>query len=302
MSVDGQAAAGDVYEALGGILFVLGVNAVLAGYNDQTAVRHGHAVLSGESVPGRIDNKGAAGDGQLILGNDAVSGGTVDRQASGSVQCQIRFGIDHRVNLIVIDLCECPAVGQRVLRARRQRQEDLVRLQAVDGGRGSAGDIRTAQNDLHLVRAVCINDDLPVVQRAGKDIDALMKQGDPAAVDPYGIRRADSRAAVKLNQDRIGCFDLLLHIPVAEQPLRADHLNRGNGTGCFRRGGRHAGQSAAAIGEQDRTEHHRRNGLLHVPVHGVFHGLSLLLTNCLCWYPDRTQRFPGYRSGSAARR
>ena len=123
---------------------MLGVNAVLAGYNDQTAVRHGHAVLSCESVPGRIDNKGAAGDGQLILGDDAVSRRTVDRQASGSVQRQIRFDINHRVNIVVIDLCKCPAVGQHVLRAVCQRQEDLVRLQAVDSGRGSAGDVRTA--------------------------------------------------------------------------------------------------------------------------------------------------------------
>ena len=58
-----------------GIIRIFGVNAVLAGCDGKAAICHCYAVLSGEAMLGCGDGVCTAGNGQFILGNDAVACG-----------------------------------------------------------------------------------------------------------------------------------------------------------------------------------------------------------------------------------
>ena len=155
---------------------------------------------------------------------------SLDGEAAGAVEGQIRLGKDHRVDVVVIDGLIGPAVGQGILRSLRQGHKYLIRLQGVDGGGSGTGDIRPGQHQLDLVRVPRVDHDLSLRQGSGEEEGSRVGDGHPAAVNSDRVGGTGSSLPVEFNRD---CRALVIgacQIPVAEQPVRIHH----RGTGSIR--------------------------------------------------------------------
>ena len=120
-------------------------------------------------------------------------------QRPGAVEGEVLLGIDRAVDVAVVDGDEAPAVGQRVLGALGERDEDLVRLEHVERGRGGAGDARVVEHDLQFGRLVRVDHEHAVVQRAGDDVGGLLRQDGGRAVDLHAVGAYGDAAAVELD-------------------------------------------------------------------------------------------------------
>ena len=100
-----------------------------------------------------------------------MSGGSVDGQAARTVERQIGLGKDDSVNVVFIDRGVRSAICQGVLRLLCQGNEHLICLQGIDGGGRAAGDIRAAEDELHLVVLPGVHHDLTVGESAGEKVD-----------------------------------------------------------------------------------------------------------------------------------
>ena len=133
-------------------------------------------------MAGRRDRVAAAGDNQVVFGDDTVSAGGGDGQRTLSVERQVGFGKHRAVNVIVVQLDKGFAACQRVLSAGCCGDEYLVGLSDIERGAVRALDGCTVQHQLEFVGVVGIDDHHAVVQCAGQDVGALVGDGDGAAV------------------------------------------------------------------------------------------------------------------------
>ena len=106
----GKGPALDVYIAQCSIIRIFGVQPVLAGSQGKGCVCDAYIVLALKRVGSGSDVIISAGDGQGLLGGDAMSCRGCDDQAPGAVQGQIVFGKDGCIDIIFIDGGKAAAV------------------------------------------------------------------------------------------------------------------------------------------------------------------------------------------------
>ena len=157
--------AGNVNIASVGLLHIACLNAVRACLNGKCSAGDFHTVLSVQAASvSRCDGIGAACDDQIVLGYNRVLIFGVDRQLAASVQRQIRPAEDDTVHIaVLIRKMVGAAAAQRVIRAIRQREEDLIRLLYKQGCVVGAVDGRVLEYDAYLVRVRRLDDDPAVV-------------------------------------------------------------------------------------------------------------------------------------------
>lgn len=76
---------------------------------------------------------------------------SIDGQIAGAVESQVGLRKEDSVDVVIVDGYVFPAVGQDIFCPFSQGNKDLIRLQGIDGGGGTAGNIRTCENQLYLV-------------------------------------------------------------------------------------------------------------------------------------------------------
>ena len=114
---------------------------------------------------------GAAGNPEVIIADDAVAVIPGDSEAAGAVDGQIVLTVDSRADRVISVAHHVP-VGQHILRAFDQCQDQLVRLFFIDGGTFRARDDNAVQNQPHLVVFGDLHQDL-ALQRTGQKIVPL---------------------------------------------------------------------------------------------------------------------------------
>ena len=228
LGLDPQRSAGDIDVSQRRVVVVLGVDAVLAGVQRQQAVGNAHAVVGVDAVRGGVDGIRPARDDEVVLADDAVSGRRGDRQAARAVEGQVLLGEQRRV-----DVDKFPAVGQRVLRPLRQRQEHLIGFEHIQRRGGPAGDLHAVKNQLHLRRVGRVDDEHAVVKRAGNHIGRRLRNRDDRAGDADGVRIGLGRIAVERDMDAAVLGIVGVIIPVGEQLGRilGDVRRRAGGRG-----------------------------------------------------------------------
>ena len=198
------------------VVVVFRVDAVLAGYNGVASVGDPDTVLTADAMLLGTDGIAAAGKHQVILGDNSVSCLGLDRQAPGAIQGQIRFGKDDRIDAVAVYVGVLPSVCQTVLRVRSRGKKHLIRLPDIDCRRSGAADVRAVQHQLDLIRVLCVNHNHSVIQRAGEDINAFLRDGYGSLRDQHPLGIAGGAAAGQ--QDPRSRFFVIadLQIPVCE--------------------------------------------------------------------------------------
>ena len=258
----------DIDEAQRGIVVIFPMDAILTGSNSEGAAGDTYIILACKAVGSAVNGIGASRGGQLILGDDAVTGGRSDRQGAGTIEGQVLLGIDHGINAIFIDGGKGAAVGKGILSSLCQGQEHLVRLEDVNRGGSLAVDGSTVQNQLNLIGLVGIDNDHAVIQSAGKNIDAFPGNGDGSAVDFHFTGCGGNRTAIKRNGDTVVFVIGAGQVPVGKQVPGIDIA--GNGSGCGSRGFIGArcpvcsrGFFAAGSQQQGKSQKQRKDLLFH---------------------------------------
>ena len=132
-------------------------------------------------MAGRRDRVAAAGDNQIVLGDDTVPAGGGDGQRTLFVERQVGFGKHRAVNVVVVQLDKGFAACQRVLSAGCCGDEYLVGLSDIERGAVRALDGCAVQYQLEFVGVVGVDDHHAVIQCAGQDVGTLVGDGDGAA-------------------------------------------------------------------------------------------------------------------------
>ena len=236
-SLLGEFTGGDIFDddlsyrnmgiAQGGIVLVLGMQAVGARRQVQIAIRDTDGVVGLDGLGGGRNVICAAGDLQVVLAHDAVGGGG-DGQGRGAAQHQVALGEDHAVGVGAAVRSEGPGDGQLAVTAHGD--EHLVRRLGVDHGEIAVGDVRAIQHDLHLVILARLHIGGKVAGAAGQHIDARGGDVDLLAVGHGVIGRA---AEVR----RLG------QIPVGKEIRRAVNRSRGGGHRAGKGNCGHQGQN-----------------------------------------------------------
>ena len=164
-----------------------------------------------------------------------MSGLGLDGQAACTVECQIRLGKDHSIDIVVVDGHIFPTIRQSVVCPLRQSNKDLIRFQGIDSSESTAGDVRARENELHLVSFPGIYYDLAIIESTRKNIDALCSYDNLAPL--YGNCIGVTRGAVssQLNSNSRALVISSLQVPVAKQAGGID--GRTCGSCCLLRGG-----------------------------------------------------------------
>ena len=163
------------------VVRIFRVQRVGAGVDGDIAVRHADAVVGGKSLLFGCDAVGAAGDHQIVLGNDAVTVFGGDGERTAAVKGEIILGIYHRVDVVVVDGDKILGIGEGVPAALGKGDEHFVRLSDIQRGAGVAVDRHAVENQTDFRLVVRIHDDRAVVKRAGEKIGAFLADSDGAA-------------------------------------------------------------------------------------------------------------------------
>ena len=171
--------------AQGRILRVVGLDSVVRRRDIQAAAEHGYRVVAPQTMVCGSDRDVSADNQKVVLAADTVLEARVYGQRSVSVDGQIILAEQGRIGFLLdrISILEiCPAVGQAVLCALRQCNDQLVTLGGIYGCACLVCDIHAVQNDMDLIGIGGGNGDLPVGQRAGDHIGSRLRNRDHAAV------------------------------------------------------------------------------------------------------------------------
>ena len=158
------------------ILAVIRADAVAAGRDADRRLRERHGVLAVQADVLRADAEILCRDNQIILGDDRVLIVAVDRELAGAVDGEIRLA-EHRSVQRGFPVGEAVGgtVGNRVLRARRGSEKDLVRAADINRRAIGIADLRVIQHELHLVLLPRFDHDHLLFIAAGEEVHACLR-------------------------------------------------------------------------------------------------------------------------------
>ena len=184
---DRKCAARDVDVSDGIIIVILAVESILTCVDRETAVADPDGIVRFNGILCCCDRIGPAGELQVVLAADAVSGRR-DRKTPRSVQHEIGFGKDHGIQV-------CRAVGiESAGRAERVvacgGDEDFVRGLHIDSRRVLVGDRDVVEDELYFGRICCLYDDGGVARVSCDQVDAFFTDRDILSVCQGDLHRA----------------------------------------------------------------------------------------------------------------
>ena len=145
------------------------------------------------------------------------------------------------------------AIGQGVLRAVGQRDEALVRLLHVDRGTVLVVDGRSREHHLDLHVFGHLDDELPVIERAGDDVHALLRDRHGGAVGRRAVSLDARGRPVKRDVRGGGVVVTRILIAVAVFQIKRRHVE---GSRNFLEGGRRS-----RVGQRVGRDRPRRAGI-----------------------------------------
>ena len=147
--VDVESPSADVDVALGIIIIIFRVEAILVCGDGDSAVCDGDGIVCFESIAFTVNEDRAAGDLQIVLTGDAViCGGNLQR--ASSVQDQIISGEDDSVCICIAIRREGTGDGQAAFRTSRCNKS-LVGILYIDGRIVGVRNGNGIQNELHFI-------------------------------------------------------------------------------------------------------------------------------------------------------
>ena len=178
--------AGNINKAHICFVSILNVNTVLAGINGNFATLDTDAVINIQAMGSGMNVDLTAGDGQIVLADDAVASRRSHIQASVAIDGQIGFAEQCTVHTGGIIRSKVAAIGQGILRSISQGQENLLSADNIQRSGISAGNTGPLQNQMNLSLFAGIDHDAAVSQLSPKDVVAFLRDGSGTSVNENG--------------------------------------------------------------------------------------------------------------------
>ena len=174
---DVKAAAGDIDIAAFRVFVVVRLYAVAAGVDGKGTAGDFHAILAVEAVPHGGDGVRAAGDHQIVFGNDGVVVIPGYAQRARAVQGDVRAAEQRRVHVVPFFRGVFRAVRKGILRAVGQGDKHLVRFFDIQRGVVLAVNIHAREHKLHFLRIRTGDDHAPIAKRSREHVNAFLGNG-----------------------------------------------------------------------------------------------------------------------------
>ena len=228
----------NIQEPFGCIICIFGVKAVLFCCDLECASSNRKTILAYQTMLCGSDRVAAICNRQFILRHHSVTSLSIDRKAAGTIKSKVSLGKDHAINVILIYGSVCTTICEGVVRSLFQGNKHLVCVQRIDGCRISACNIRTRQDDLHLVCVISIHQDLSIIQCTGNEVCTLIKQGNTRPVDRNCVRVTGNRVSCQFNAYSSAFIIIAAQITLTEQGCDIDdfYFFRIGRRGCVRIG------------------------------------------------------------------